>query len=479
MRATRRARTVPAPIYAMAFVNACIGLGYGVVAPVIPVFARNFGVSDFAASSVVSIYALTRVLASFGAARILLRLNERSVLQIGLLIAATSSLAAAYAPTFWILLLMRALGGIGTAMFTVAGQQLLFRYSTPQTGGRVASVFQSGFLIGGVLGPVVGGAVAVLSMKGPFLAHAAALLVGVVVVIVALRRRGGEDGTTDAQNHIATRNREQMTLRQAWSHRGFRAAVFNNFSNGWLGNGMRFTLIPLFVVAVIGASPFVSGLLLFVGAAVQFAAVAPSGMLVDRWGRRPMLAAGSVLVLVGIVLLTAVPTIEALFAVMVLWGIGGTFAMVASAATVGDVLEGRGGTPIATYQVSFDTGTMLGPLVAGAIASGISYPAAFATGIPIAVIAALLCVPRWQVMHPQNTVPPQSSKAAAEDAVASNATTLRKEERCLAHLHSDGSPTTLSPTGTGRGPELPEATGVTEPLQSMSSSSSKGRGSTL
>ncbi|AJW38042.1 MFS superfamily, multidrug transport protein [Rhodococcus sp. B7740] len=131
MRLLRRDSVVPGPVYALAFVNVCIGLGYGVVAPVIPVFARDFGVSDLAASSVVSIYAFTRVLSSFGASRLLVRFDERSVLTAGLLLAAMSSLAAAFAPTFLLLLILRAVGGVGTAMFTVAGQQLLFRYSTP------------------------------------------------------------------------------------------------------------------------------------------------------------------------------------------------------------------------------------------------------------------------------------------------------------------------------------------------------------
>ena len=133
MRLLRRDSAVPGPVYALAFVNVCIGLGYGVVAPVIPVFARDFGVSDLAASSVVSIYAFTRVLSSFGASRLLVRFDERSVLTAGLLLAAMSSLAAAVAPTCLLLLILRAVGGVGTAMFTVAGQQLLFRYSTPDT----------------------------------------------------------------------------------------------------------------------------------------------------------------------------------------------------------------------------------------------------------------------------------------------------------------------------------------------------------
>ncbi|GGG21217.1 putative transporter [Rhodococcoides trifolii] len=464
MKVLRRKSVVPGPVYALAFVNVCIGLGYGVIAPVIPVFARDFGVSDLAASSVVSIYAFTRVLASFGASRLLVRFDERAVLTAGLLLAAASSLAAAFAPTFLALLLLRAVGGIGTAMFTVSGQQLLFRYSSPGTGGRTASVFQSGFLIGGVLGPVIGGAVALLSLRAPFLTHAVALVVGAMILWFAFRSSDRMDVAAGIA-HDPTARPERMPLRVALRHRGFRAAVASNFANGWVGNGVRFTLVPLFVASVLGASPFVSGVVLMVGAVVQIVVVKPAGRLVDSWGRRPMLAFGAVLILAGIITLAAVPTLEVLILTMVLWGVGGTCAMVASAATVGEVLDGRGGSPIAIYQVVFDVGTMLGPLVAGAVAARSSYSLAFAAGIPVAALAAVLALRPWRTPdHPE----PRSPRSASHG----------KEDPCQTPSPSGGSPTISSPTGPVPGPERAEPIGPTALSLSTSCASSNGREST-
>lgn len=486
MPLVRRDSAVPGPVYALAFVNVCIGLGYGVVAPVIPVFARDFGVSDLAASSVVSIYAFTRVLASFGASRILLRFDERTVLTIGLLLAALSSLAAAFAPTFLALLLLRAVGGIGTAMFTVSGQQLLFRYSTSTTGGRTASVFQSGFLIGGVLGPVIGGAVALLSLRAPFLTHAVTLFVGVLVVWFAFRSSDRKDAAAGVVHDLSTRPRP-MSVRAALRHPGFRASIMSNFANGWVGNGVRFTLIPLFVASVIGGSPFVSGLVLVVGAVVQIVVVRPAGKLVDSWGRRPMLATGSALILLGVAALALVPTLPVLVLTMALWGIGGTCAMVASAATVGDVLEGRGGTPVALYQVTFDVGTMLGPLVAGAVAAQASYSFAFTASIPVAALAVLLALRPW---HTKKISVPESKVVVTEES-ATPAPSIRptsvqeqrdlrsrKEERCLTRSPSAGSPTISYPIGQAPGQEPAEPTGPTALSLSTSCASSNEREST-
>lgn len=480
MRLLRKDSSVPGPVYALAFVNVCIGLGYGVVAPVIPVFARDFGVTDLAASSVVSIYAFTRVLASFGASRLLVRFDERTVLTAGLLIAATSSLAAAFAPTFLSLLLLRAVGGVGTAMFTISGQQLLFRYSSPTTGGRTASVFQAGFLIGGVLGPVIGGAVALMSLRAPFLTHAVTLIVGVAVVWIAFRSSDKKDAANGIVHDLTTRP-PQMKLRTALQDGGFRAAIASNFANGWVGNGVRFTLVPLFVASVIGGSPFVSGLVLVVGAVVQIVVVKPAGKLVDSWGRRPMLALGSSLILLGIIALAVIPTLPILMITMVLWGVGGTCAMVASAATVGDVLEGRGGTPVALYQVTFDIGTMLGPLVAGAVAAQASYSLAFTASIPVAALAVLLALRPWrstEISTPESKVVVTEESPVAASSIRTLNIITGKEDRCQNRSHSAGSPTISCPTGPEPSPEPVEPIGQTGLSLSTSCASSNDRGST-
>ena len=45
----------------MSAVSFTVALGYGIVAPAIPVFARQFGVSVAVAASVISAFALMRV----------------------------------------------------------------------------------------------------------------------------------------------------------------------------------------------------------------------------------------------------------------------------------------------------------------------------------------------------------------------------------------------------------------------------------
>jgi MFS family permease len=62
---------------------------------------------------------------------------------------------------------------------------------------------------------------------------------------------------------------------------------------------------------------------------------------------------------------------------MALYGTGSALLGVSSAAVVGDVIGGRGGTPVAAFQMASDAGAFLGPLVAGVLADAASFEVAF------------------------------------------------------------------------------------------------------
>ena len=83
-------------LIAAAFV---IAIGYGIVAPVLPQFATTFGVGVAAASAVVSVFAVARLLFAPAGGRILNRIGERPTYVTGVLIVALSSAATAFAQT--------------------------------------------------------------------------------------------------------------------------------------------------------------------------------------------------------------------------------------------------------------------------------------------------------------------------------------------------------------------------------------------
>jgi MFS family permease len=119
----------------------------------------------------------------------------------------------------------------------------------------------------------------------------------------------------------------------------------------------------------------------------------PFGRIADARGRRPIIIAGLAVGAAGFALLATVPTIAGLMIAMALLGFAGASDSVAPGAMLGDIVGGRGGTVVAVFQMAGDLGAVLGPVVAGALADGPGYGAAFMVSalvslVPIPCVAA-------------------------------------------------------------------------------------------
>jgi len=83
---------LPREVWVLIASNAVIALGYGVVSPVLPQYARNFGVSISAATFVITAFALMRLCFAPVSGVLIQRLGERRIYVSGLLIVALSTL---------------------------------------------------------------------------------------------------------------------------------------------------------------------------------------------------------------------------------------------------------------------------------------------------------------------------------------------------------------------------------------------------
>ena len=393
---------LPREVAVLTSVAFFVALGFGILAPAIPLFAKSFGVSNLAASSIISVFALMRFVSALAGGNLVNRLGERVVLATGIGIVAVSSFFAGLSQSFPQLLLLRGIGGVGSAMFTVSALSLLLRVAGPEQRGQASGSFQSGFLLGGIFGPAFGGPLTEWSIRAPFFVYAGTLAAAGTVAMVFLARTSlhERDAVTGA-DHAPTR------LSTAFRSSAYRAAVINNFANGWAIFGVRAALIPIFVVEGLKVGASWTGIGLVVGALTQVAVLIPAGRLADRRGRRPYLLAGAALALVAAVALAFSGSIPPYLLAMALFGAASALIGVSSAAVVGDVIGGRGGTPVAAYQMAADAGTFTGPLVAGALSDAYSYETAFlaTAGVSVVALVAVIVMPETKPARPPVIAP--------------------------------------------------------------------------
>lgn len=98
---------LPADIWVLVVAAFAVAIGYGLVAPVLPQFARTFDVSVTAASVVVSAFAFFRLVFAPAGGFLVDRMGERWVYMTGLLIVVASTLATGLAQSYWQLLIFR------------------------------------------------------------------------------------------------------------------------------------------------------------------------------------------------------------------------------------------------------------------------------------------------------------------------------------------------------------------------------------
>lgn len=382
---TDQRASIPIEIKVLVVAAFVIAVGFGLISPVLPQFARSFDVGVTAASVIVSAFAFFRLLFAPAGGSLVARLGERPVYITGLVIVALSTGASAFAQSYWQLLVFRSLGGIGSTMFTVSAMALLVRLAPPLIRGRVSSMYGSAFLIGGVIGPVIGGALGELGMRVPFVVYGVALLIAAALVAVMLR---GTPLRADPMQGALP----PMTVAEAVQDSAYRSAMVSAFANGWTNFGVRVAILPLFAVAVVGET-WAAGVVLAAGAAATAVTLQFSGRVADTLGRRRPILVGLVLSAVGMGAMGLAGGLVAIIALTTVLSVGAGLLNPAQQATVADVVgNGRsGGKVLAAFQMCQDAGGIGGPVVIGAVADLWGWQWAF----PLSGLVSALAILPW------------------------------------------------------------------------------------
>lgn len=387
------AARLPREVWVIVSANFVIALGYALVAPALPAFAKSFDVSVTAASAVISTFAFARLAFAPVSGRLVVAIGERRVYLIGLFIVAVMTGMCAFATAYWQLVVFRTLAGIGSTMFTVSAIGLMIHLTPSPLRGRASGLWGTSFLLGNVTGPLIGGGLIAISLRAPFLVYAGALLVAMAIVWVFLRHStlisGNGDDSTPA-----------MSLRTALRHRTYLAALASSFANGWTAFGVRVALTPLFIIEVLHREPSFAGTAFAVFGAGNVAMLLLSGKLSDTVGRKPIVLAGLVLAAFGTIWTGWTTSVFGFLAATVVAGLGTGLLSPPQQAVVADILgsKARGGQVLAVFQMTLDVGAVIGPLAAGALADGLSFGVAFSVTGALYLLAALAWLPAEETL---------------------------------------------------------------------------------
>ncbi len=385
----------PREVGVLVFASFFVAVGFGIISPTLPLFARSFGVNNAQVGAILATFAFARFATGLFSGKLVDHFGERLVYSFGIGFVALTSFAAGMAQNYEQLLIFRAVGGFGSSMFSVAAGSILIRAVDDDHRARAQSLYNGSFLVGMMAGPVVGGILSGFSLRAPLIIYGFLLIAASTSGAVLLRN------SVLAAKPTAQQERETVTLKSALALKPYRYALIISFITAWVLFGMSRSILPLFMVEEIKVTPSYMGLGFTISTIINGVLLLKAGKLSDIRGRRFSAVIGTSFLTLFIVALAFTTKPWEFLAASVIVGIGGAFLSTTPSAIVGDVLEGKGGQVIGLFQMAGDAGAMVAPIILGFISDHYGYRPAFLATAALMLVAVLVAtkLPETRASH--------------------------------------------------------------------------------
>jgi predicted MFS family arabinose efflux permease len=366
-------------------------LGFGSVVPVLPLYARSFGVSQAAIGLSIAVYGLARFLVAVPVGQLCDRLGRRPALALGGLVTAAGNLTCAYAPNYPTFVGARFIAGVGAAFVLTAGQIVLADITTPAVRGRAMAIYQGTFLFAVGVGPFPGGVLAErFGLAAPFVAYAvmgslAALVAWLRVPETMALRAKGDTVSAPAPPPF------RAQLRLLVTRIGFLLASLVSFAGAFTRAGALFNVIPVLGQDRLQLSPDRIGFALALGSLAGFGVAYPAGVLVDRYGRKAVIVPATLLTALSLLLFLLAPSYAWFLVAALVWSLAQGVGGVAPAAYAADVAPPRmNAAAMSLYRTLADSGYVVGPIVLGLVTDGFGIETALGIGATLLAVVGVL-----------------------------------------------------------------------------------------
>jgi MFS family permease len=362
-------------------------LGFGIVAPILPLYARSFGVSYETASWMISAFAFARLLTDPVAGPLVERFGERMVSMTGVVTVGVSAFLTALAPTFAVAVLLRGAGGVGSSLLFTAVYSYLLKVVPSERMGRTFSLFYGAVSVGVVAGAPLGGVIAHWwGLAAPLIVYSALCFASGALYLAFLRdpepvpgtERANAASAADGSPHASVWATAARTIRSLLRSRSFVLVLAVNFTFFWVVAGGYDTMLPLFAREDLGMSTVAVGAVFAIAVFAEMAAVYPAGLAADRFGRKRVLIPGLLALAIMMTVVGWATTPLALAILTLGLGLSSGSVVPLPASMLADLVGGGSGTAVGVFRFFGDLGFVVGPLVGGAAAGALGFRWAFA-----------------------------------------------------------------------------------------------------
>jgi len=370
------------------------------VIPTIPVLARHFEVSPGAAAQIVTAMAMGRFTGTPISGVLLDKMGVRAVVVWGAAMVSAAAIMAALTPWLTGLLLLCFVMGMGDSIWALGREVAGVDLAQQNQRGRVLSTLHGTHNAGTALCPWLGG---LLTERFDF--HAAFLAYGIFAAVSVLLGFGAP--VVKAEQHGSGK----MVSVVGWSlaaigerlrgfgalfleiHPALRSTYIALVVATWASHSYRITLqsmLPLYAGTYLNFSPSQVGLLFSISGAFVFAMIIPSGIIMDKVGRKWATVPSTGLPALAFLLIPFTDSFIQLALMLSLTGICNGLSLGSMSVSTFDVVpsHARGRLQAARRMIA-EMGGTLAPLVGGYLATRFNPGVPFWVYVPILLFAAV------------------------------------------------------------------------------------------
>ncbi len=360
-------------------------IGFGIVLPILPLWAERFGASGLEVGMLTALYSLMQFIFAPFWGRLSDRVGRRPIIIVTLVGSAVSALIIGFAGALWVLFLARALNGISGASYSTA-QAYVADVTTPEDRARGMGMIGAAFGLGFILGPALGAGFSLISTEAPFLAAAALAAANAIVAWRLLPESLRPDSAT-----MPRRSRMEL-VREALARRTLAPLIWLSFATTAAFAAMEATF------ALLGKHRFgydetrMALLFVVVGVAAAVGQGFLVGRLVDRHGERSVLIVGLIGTALGLGMLAFATDLSVLLVALVILGVfsGLAFAAATSLISRATAENEQGGVLGVTASASA-AARIVGPLAGGALFD-MSFGAPMWVGAAVTALCAVVAM---------------------------------------------------------------------------------------
>ncbi len=350
-----------AVIFGIVFIDL---VGFGIVIPVLPLYAERFGASPLVIGLLLAVYSLMSFLFAPVLGRLSDRIGRRPVLLVSILGSSLGFLIMGLAGSLPLLFLGRIIDGITGGNISTA-QAYIADITPPNERSKGMGLIGAAFGLGFIFGPAIGGIMSHFSLAAPLLfAAALAALNGAAVYLFLPESLPKEHRNRDASRNVPISSPAQMVKAARGSPL---ALVLGAYFFSTVAFSLLTATYPLFASRRFGyGAPEVGYIFAGMGVVGVIIQGGLMGLLSRAFGDIRLASIGSALLAAGLGLLPLSPSAPVLFLATAAIGLGhalvvtplnGLASKVSGAAEQGKVLG--------MMQSSSSLARIIGPVLGG------------------------------------------------------------------------------------------------------------------